>query len=111
MEYLATIVVEAMVATDLWCSPVAGGNDGSASARPSAGVLELRCCGGLIGRAGSLSVTKTIFSWQKHSPTRDFYASTLPPTSLDLDRWGQREGYGRSNIGEKHFQLFSIFIV
>ena len=54
---------------------------------------------------------KIIIFGQKHFLTRDFYGSPPPPTSLDPDRWIRREGYDGPDLGEKGFQLFSIFIV
>ena len=63
--------------------------------------------------AGTLQVTvkKVKSFWQKHILTRDFYGSTFSSTSLQPDRWIQREGYGEPNLSEKSFQLFSVFIV
>ena len=54
---------------------------------------------------------KLIRFWQKHAPTRGFYGSPSPSTSLDPDRWVRREVYDGPSLGEKHFQLFSKFIV
>ena len=54
---------------------------------------------------------KTITFWQKYLLTYDFYGSPSPPTFHDPDKWVRREGYGGPNVGEKKFQLFSIFIV
>ncbi|RLM69148.1 zinc finger CCHC domain-containing protein 7-like [Panicum miliaceum] len=47
----------------------------------------------------------------KYSLTLDFYETTPPPTSLDPDGWLQHKRYGGPDPDEKHFQLFSIFIV
>jgi len=66
---------------------------------------------GMRGRVKKHAVRKEITFWQKRSRTCDFHRSAPPPTSLDPDRWVQREGYGKPNMGEKRFQLFSIFIV
>ena len=44
------------------------------------------------GRVRRHRVRKTIGFGQKHSLTRDFYGSSPSPTSLDTDRWVQREG-------------------
>jgi len=63
------------------------------------------------GWVSEVSVKKLIRFWQKHVPTRGFYGSPHPPTSLGPDRWLRREGYGGPSLGEKRFQLFSIFIV
>ena len=71
-------------------------------------------CFVVIGRRGgydSYGEKKNISCKQKHLPTSNFYGSTLPPTSFNLDMWVQREGYGRPESHEKNFQLFSIFIV
>ena len=56
-------------------------------------------------------VRKTLDFWQNNFLTHGFYGTTVSPTSLGPDRWAQREGYGGSNPSEKHFQLFSLFIV
>ena len=48
---------------------------------------------------------------QKQSLTHSFYGFPPPLTFLDPDRWVQCEGYGGPNLGEKIFQLFSIFTV
>jgi len=70
--------------------------------------------GGVVAawRAGRIVAgEKTISLGQKHPPTCDFYVSAPPPTSLNPDRWAQREGYGGPDLSNKCLQLFSIFIV
>jgi len=63
------------------------------------------------GRVGEHRVRKIIDFWQKRSLICDFYGSPPPPTSLGSDIRVRREGYGGPDLGEKSFQLFSIFIV
>ena len=58
-----------------------------------------------------ITVKKVIRFWQKRFLTRSFYGSPLSPTLLGPDMRVQREGYGRPNLSNKYFQLFSIFIV
>ena len=45
------------------------------------------------------------------SPNLRFLCVSTLPTSLNPDRWVQREGYGGPNLDKKSFQLFWIFIV
>ena len=69
------------------------------------------CSVGVLGWVRKHVVTKKIDFWQKHPLTSSFYGSPPPPTSLGPNRQAQHEGYGGPDLGEKSFQLFSIFIV
>jgi len=66
-------------------------------------------------RGAGISITaageKIIDSGQKHPLTSIFYGSPSFPTSLNPDRWVQREGYSGPNLGEKNSIVFDLYSI